>query len=157
MLYSCGEFPVPDTRELRADFGEARTVTDRERNTRAGFLARQYFAPGVHDHAVAPGLAPAGMTPALGGGDDVSKVLHRASTHQNLPVGPAGERGERRRHGKNFRAAVEHGAAKVWKAQVVAHRQPQLAKGRVRDNDLTAGFKRGGLTILLALLKIAAE
>src|ERR1700734_3472887 len=54
----------------------------------------QHAAPVIDDHAVAVGLAAAGMESGLRRRDDPAQVLDRAGAQQRLPVRPARRLGE---------------------------------------------------------------
>jgi hypothetical protein len=82
------DLAVAQRRQACANLGDAGGVQVGHHHTGAFGQARQHLAPGVNDHAVAPGAAAAGVTPALGTGEHVALVFDGPGTQQDSPSGP---------------------------------------------------------------------
>ncbi len=125
----------------------------------AGRLAAvgKHVTPWIDHERVAVRRAIAGMFTAHRGREDEARVLDRACLEERVPVRLAGDALERRGDREIPGAGPRERAIELWEAQVVAHRQAELAPGRIGDDRMRAGTIRGGLADRLAVGQHAIE
>ncbi len=107
----------------------------------------QYPAPGVDDHAVAEGAAPAGVVSPLGRGQHEGQVLHRPGPQQQLPVREPCGVGEGGGQGDDVGGRPQ--PEQLREAQVVADPEAQQSPGQGMAHHLPARGHGRGLVILL--------
>src|SRR5580704_13854698 len=122
----CRENAVLKCREVAANFRLGIKIDGGHDTAATPRQPLQNAAPGVDDHAVAVGFAPAGMKPRLGRRNHVAKVLDGARAEQGLPVRPPRRAGERRRYRQKLRARGAQRAIQLGEANVVADRETEL-------------------------------
>ena len=96
--------------------------------------ARQNFAPWSHNHGMSVCSASAGVGSALGGGDDMRQIFHRARAQQQLPMGGAGFPRERRRREDDI--GRFHCPIQLRKTQVVAYGEPEFSESRLHGGNV---------------------
>ena len=137
-------------RQLRAHLVDARRVDLRQHHAFAFFAHRQHLAPGVHDHAVAPGSAAVFVRAALRGGQHVALVLDGARAQQQLPVGAAGGVGEGRGHTQHVAGRQHQRAVQLGEAQVVADAQAHAQSAGLHRHRAVASLQRAAFVVALA-------
>src|SRR3569623_2699774 len=100
------------------------------------------LAPWIDQHAMPPGASAVLMLAALRRGQHIALILDRARAQQDFPMRLAGRVSEGGRH--DDQRTFAHGPIQLWKAQVVAYRQPDSAERRLESRDVQArhdGFR----------------
>jgi len=100
--------------------------------TRAGPFG-DHRPPWVDDHGVAVAAGIPGAGPDLPDPDHEGFVFHGPGPEQELPVGRAGGRGERRRHHQHGCSHEGHDPVDLREAEVVADRQAEHGRWEVPD------------------------
>ncbi|MNN11030.1 hypothetical protein D3C81_1239700 [compost metagenome] len=102
-----GYLAMGEGRQLAAHPALSRQIQGGDGHALTLFYLSQYPAPGIDDHAVAEGAAPAGVLTSLGRGQHEGQVLHRPGPQQQLPVREPCGVGEGRGQGDEIGGGVQ--------------------------------------------------